>query len=69
MITLELTLAYNDRPLYIVTTSVAVRKALDTTFMGCYVIESGNTSDGWKVKESYEDVVAMIKKQLESKGE
>ena len=78
MIMLSLTLKYRDIPVFIVAQGLAVQKnpkkdsydrPIEGAWDGCYVVDSYNNNGGWKVKESYEEVVAMIKKQLESKGE
>lgn len=74
MITLSLTLKYRDVPVFIVAQGLAVQKnsakdtndrPIDGKWDGCCVVDSFNNNGGWKVKESYEDVVAMIKKQLD----
>jgi hypothetical protein len=72
MILLELTSQHNQKRVFIVTDTITVYDIAGSKIWGvegrvergCVIDDGKHNNGGWKVEETYDQVVAMIKEQM-----
>ena len=58
---LELTLSNGNPTMFIIDGNFNVTKWDSESGVGCVINDGNHNNGGWKIKESYEDVIAKIK--------